>query len=204
VPVNVTLLFTAGQYAAAAEAYLRAIERRIDAGLDPVVSSVASVFVSRWDSAVAGRLPEGLDGKLALAASGETYAAYRRVLASDRWQRLENEGARPQRLLWASTGTKDARMPDTRYVTDLAAPNTVNTMPEATLLAFADHGTVGDLLPPDGGDSAAILAAIREAGVDVEVLGRQLQDDGATSFVASWEQLVACIASKAATTAPAR
>lgn len=204
VPVNVTLLFTAAHYEAAADAYLRGIERRVEAGLDPDVASVASVFVSRWDAAVAGTVPAGLEARLGLAVGRRVYAAYRRLLASDRWQRLENEGARPQRLLFASTGTKDPRASDVLYVTGLAAPHTVNTMPEQTLLAFADHGAVGSTLPVDGGDAEAVLAALGAAGVDVEALGRRLQDDGASAFVASWEQLLACIAAKAASQVPTR
>lgn len=204
VPVNVTLLFTAEHYLAAAEAYLRAIERRIDAGLDPAVASVASVFVSRWDSAVAGKVPANLETRLGLAMGRRIYSAYRRLLASDRWQRLANEGARTQRLLFASTGTKNPRASDTLYIAGLAAPHTVNTMPEGTLLAFADHGTVGSLLPTDGGDAEHVLAAFGAAGVDIDGLGRRLQEDGATAFVQSWEQLLACIATKLAAAVPAR
>ncbi len=198
VPVNVTLLFTAEHYLAAAEAYLRAIERRVEAGLDPVVGSVASLFVSRWDAAVTGRSPGDLQSRLGIAVAGRTYAAYRRLLDTDRWQRLANEGARPQRLLWASTGTKDPKESDIRYIEGLAAPGTVNTMPEATLLAFADHGTVGPLLTADGGDAEETLAAFRLAGVDVDALGQRLQDEGAGAFVKSWGQLMTCLASKTA------
>ncbi|MES2209325.1 MAG: transaldolase [Chloroflexota bacterium] len=198
VPVNVTLLFTAGHYLAAAEAYLRGIERRIEAGRDPNVASVASVFISRWDSAVAGMVPANLQTTLGLAVGRAIYAAYRRLLASDRWQRLENEGARAQRLLFASTGTKDPKASDTLYIAGLAAPHTVNTMPEGTLLAFADHGAVGTVLPADGGDAGQVLAAFAAAGVDIEELGRRLQGDGASAFVQSWEQLLACIEEKSA------
>jgi len=204
VPVNVTLLFTAEHYLAAAEAYLRGIERRIKAGLDPDVASVASVFVSRWDAAVAGKVPAALEATLGLAMGRRIYAAYRQLLASDRWQRLENEGARPQRLLFASTGTKDPKASDTLYVAGLAAPHTVNTMPEGTLVAFADHGAVGSLLPADGGDAEPVLAAIGAAGVDIDDVGRRLQEDGATAFVRSWEQLLACIAAKTASSVAAR
>jgi len=204
VPVNVTLLFTAEHYLAAAEAYLRGIERRVEAGLDPSVASVASVFVSRWDSAVTGKVPESLETTLGLAMGKRIYAAYRALLASDRWQRLANEGARTQRLLFASTGTKDPNASDTHYVAGLAAPHTVNTMPEATLLAFADRGTVGSLLRADGGDAEQVLAAIGNAGVDIDDLGRRLQEDGATAFVQSWEQLLACIAAKTDASAAVR
>lgn len=204
VPVNVTLLFTAEHYVAAAEAYLRGIERRIEAGLDPAVASVASVFISRWDAAVAGQVPANLEATLGLAMGRRIYAAYRALLASDRWQRLANEGARPQRLLFASTGTKDARVSDVLYVAGLAAPNTVNTVPEGTLLAFADHGSVGTLLAADGGDAEETLAAIRAAGVDVDALGGRLQNDGAASFVQSWTQLLGCLATKGGTLAAAR
>ena len=204
IPVNVTLLFTAEHYLSAAEAYLRGIERRIEVGLDPAIASVASVFVSRWDSAVAGKVTGALEATLGLAMGRRIYATYRRLLASDRWQRLANEGARPQRLLFASTGTKDPQASDILYVAGLAAPHTVNTMPEGTLLAFADHGTVGSLLPARGGDAEKVLAEIGAAGVDIDDLGRRLQEDGATAFVRSWEQLLACIAAKTATTIPAR
>jgi transaldolase len=204
VPVNVTLLFTAAHYLAAAEAYLRGIERRIDAGLDPAVASVASVFVSRWDAAVAGNVPAALETRLGLAMGRRIYTAYRGLLAADRWQRLENEGARPQRLLFASTGTKDPQASDILYVAGLAAPHTVNTMPEGTLLAFAAHGTVGSLLPAVGGDAEEVLAAFGAAGVDIDDVGRRLQEDGAAAFVRSWEQLLTCITAKTATAVPAR
>jgi transaldolase len=190
VPVNVTLLFTAAQYVAAAEAYMRGLERRIEAGLDVAVASVASVFMSRWDAAVASDVPAELRNKLGLAVGADTFVAYRGLLESDRWQRLANEGARPQRLLFASTGTKDAAESDVLYVTGLAAPQTVNTMPEGTLLAFADHGSIESLLPADGGHSRQMLESIGAAGVDVDGLGQRLQDDGADAFVASWGQLL--------------
>ncbi len=190
VPVNVTLLFTADHYRAQAEAYLRGLERRVDAGLDASVASVASVFMSRWDAAVPGDVPVALRNKLGLAVGASTYAAYRELLESDRWQRLANEGARPQRLLFASTGTKDPEASDVLYITGLAAPHTVNTMPEGTLLAFADHGSLDGLLPADGGHSKRVLESFGAAGVDVGALGQRLQDDGADAFVKSWAQLL--------------
>jgi transaldolase len=196
VPVNVTLLFSPEQYLAAAEAYMRGIERRIAAGLDPAVGSVASVFVSRWDKAVADRVPAELHNRLGIAVMERTYVAYLALLASDRWQRLEAAGARPQRVLWASTGTKDPNAPDTLYVQALAAPDTVNTMPESTLLAFADHGEVGAPLARDGGDAEQLLARFTAAGVDVDALAEQLQQEGADAFVASWKQLLERISSK--------
>src|SRR5262245_26280597 len=198
VPVNVTLLFSQEQYIAAAEAYLRGVERRIAAGLNPAVASVASVFVSRWDTAVRGKVPSELDNRLGIAIARRTYQAYRELLASPRFQRVANVGGRAQRLLWASTGTKDPKAPDTLYVTALAAPFTVNTMPEATLKAFGDHGELQGILAPAGDDCEAVLAAFRKAGVDVDALARQLQDDGASAFVKSWNDLMSCIASKRA------
>src|SRR6267142_2604679 len=196
IPINVTLLFSAGQYQAAAEAFLRGIERRIAAGLDPEVGSVASVFISRWDAAVKDKVPEDLRNQLGIAVAKQTYEAYRQLLGSPRWQRVFNSGARPQRLLWASTGTKDPNASDILYVKALAAPFTVNTMPEGTLKAMADHGSVGGILTPDGGDSAEVLARFAAAGVDVEALAGRLQDEGAKSFVASWRELMNVIASK--------
>src|SRR5712671_168190 len=198
IPINVTLLFSASQYQAAAEAFLRGIERRIAAGLDPEVGSVASVFISRWDAAVKDKVPEDLRNQLGIAVAKQTYEAYRQLLGSPRWQRVFNSGARPQRLLWASTGTKDPSAPDILYVKALAAPFTVNTMPEGTLKAMADHGSVGGILTPDGGDSAEVLARFAAAGVDVEALAARLQDEGAKSFVASWRELLNVIASKTA------
>src|SRR6201987_109082 len=177
IPVNVTLLFSREQYLAAAEAFLRGIERRIDAGLDPVVGSVASVFVSRWDTAVMGKVPEALRDKLGIAIAQRIYKAYRELLASPRWQRAFNFGARPQRLLWASTGTKDPKASDVLYIKSLASPFTVNTMPEATLKALADHGELGRILPVDGGDCQVTLAEFTKAGVDPGALAAQLQDD---------------------------
>ncbi len=190
IPINVTLLFSADQYVAAAEAYMRGIERRIEAGLDPEVASVASLFISRWDAAVADKVPAELKNRLGIAVAGRTYREYRDLLDSDRWQRLENEGARPQRLLWASTGTKDPEASDTLYIENLASPQTVNTMPENTLLAFADHGRVGDLMEADGGDAEAVLGQFEAAGVDVDALAAKLQVDGAASFVKSWTDLL--------------
>jgi transaldolase len=196
VPVNVTLLFSREQYLAAAEAHLRGLERRIAAGLRPDVSSVASLFVSRWDVATAGRVPAGLANRLGTAVARRTYRAYRGQLASPRWQRALNAGARPQRLLFASTGTKDPNAPDTLYVSSLAAPLTVNTMPEATLKAFADHGRLTSAMSPDGGDCEAVLEEYARAGVDSGALGGRLQQEGAAAFVKSWNELMAVIASK--------
>ena len=192
-PVNVTLLFSAEQYLAAADAYMSGLERRVEQGLDPAVGSVASVFMSRWGVAVAGSVPAELDGELALAIGGRTYAAYRRSLESDRFQRLENAGARAQRLLWASTSSKDPNEPDTMYVHGLAAPFTVNTMPESTLRAFADHGEVGEPLSADGSAAEAMLSGFATAGVDVGALAVELQTKGAASFVDSWHELLDAI-----------
>lgn len=196
VPINVTLLFSREHYLAAADAYLRGIERRISAGLDPKVASVASVFISRWDKAVTGKVPEALRGRLGIAIAKRTYKAYRDLLASPRWQRAVAAGARPQRLLWASTATKDPELSDVLYVEALAAPGTINTLLEATLLAFAEHGKVGDPLPPDGGDAEAVLARFAEAGVEVLELAETLQREGADAFVASWQDLLKQIGSK--------
>jgi transaldolase len=196
VPVNVTLLFSAEQVTAAADAYLKGLERRVAAGMSPDVRSVASLFVSRWDVAVAQKIPAALHNTLGIAVGQLCYKAYRDGLESDRFQRLANVGARPQRLLFASTGTKDKSASDTLYVSALAAPDTVNTMPEETLLAFADHGTLGEPLPRDGGDAAASLLAHAKAGIDIAALAAQLQTDGAKSFVASWHALLAAIDTK--------
>jgi transaldolase len=198
VPINVTLLFSREQYVAAAEAFLRGIERRIDAGLKPSVGSVASIFISRWDSAVMDKVPDSLRDQLGIAIAKRTYQAYRALLASPRWQRTFNFGARPQRLLWASTGTKDPKASDVLYIKSLAAPFTVNTMPEGTLKALADHGELGTILPPDGGDSEEVLTQFAKAGIDINALAAQLQDQGAKSFVKSWDELMAVIASKSA------
>jgi transaldolase len=196
VPVNVTLLFSTDHYKAAADAYMKGLERRIAVGLSPDVRSVASLFISRWDRAVADKVPAELRNTLGLAVGGQAYAAYRELLDSDRFQRLENMGARAQRLLFASTGTKDKAAADTLYIAGLAAPNTVNTMPEDTLLAFADHGTVAGSLPGAGGDAEAVLAAHVKAGIDLTALSAQLQSDGAKSFVTSWNELLGAIESK--------
>jgi transaldolase len=198
IPVNVTLLFSREQYAAAAGAFLRGIERRVTAGLNPNVGSVASVFISRWDTAVAGKVPDQLQNKLGIAIAKRTFKAYRDLLNSDRWQRACNFGACPQRLLWASTGTKDPKASDILYVKALAAPFTVNTMPEATLKAFGDHGEVGGALRADGGDAEEVLAQFAKAGVDLDALAAQLQDEGAKSFVKSWDELMAVIVTKSA------
>jgi len=196
IPINVTLLFSREQYVAAADAFLRGIERRIAAGLKPDVGSVASVFVSRWDAAVAGKVPATLTNQLGIAVANRTYQAYRELLCSPRWQRAFNAGARPQRLLWASTGTKDPKASDVLYVKALASPFTVNTMPEATLLALADHGELGSIMSADGGDCEAVLAQFAKAGIAVDALAAQLQTDGAKSFVKSWNELLGVIASK--------
>lgn len=198
VPVNVTLLFDKAQYLAAADAFMKGVERRISAGLDPNIESVASVFMSRWDKAIADKVPAELQNGLAIAVGHDLYRAYRELMDSDRWQRLEAAGAHMQRLLWASTSTKDPSAPDTLYVTDLAAPFTVNTMPDGTLKAFADHGTVGAMLPADGGNCDARLAAYEKAGIDVAALAQELQTEGAAAFVDSWHDLMAHVAKQAA------
>jgi transaldolase len=198
IPVNVTLLFSREHYLAAAEAFLRGIERRIDAGLNPDVGSVASVFISRWDTAVMGKVPDSLSDQLGIAIAKRIYKAYGSLLSSERWQRVYNFGARPQRLLWASTGTKDPKASDVLYIKGLAAPFTVNTMPEGTLKALADHGEVGATLPAEGGDCEEVLAQFAKAGIDIDALAAQLQDEGAKSFVQSWNDLMSVIASKSA------
>jgi transaldolase len=194
--VNVTLLFARQHYVAAAEAYQRGIERRIDAGLSPDIGSVASVVVSRWDAAVMGKVSEALRDRLGIAVAKQTYKAYRALLDSPRWQRLYNAGARPQRLLWASTGTKDPKASDVLYVQSLAAPFTVNTMPEGTVKALADHGEIGPILPAHGGDCEEVLARFAQAGIEVPALTARLQDEGTKSFVKSWQELLEVIASK--------
>lgn len=196
VPVNVTLLFSRDHYVRAADAYLRGLERRVAAGLSPDVRSVASVFVSRWDKATLDKVPRALRDRLGIAVSQQSYKAYRDLLESDRWQRLEGLGARPQRLLFASTSTKDPEAPDVLYVAALGAPNTVNTMPEETLLAFGNHGQVDRTMPRDGSDSEQVLVAITRAGVDVEALAKELQDEGAKGFVDSWKDLLTAIDTK--------
>jgi transaldolase len=198
VPINVTLLFSREQYIAAAEAYLRGVERRIEAGLNPAVASVASLFVSRWDVATAGKVPAELTNRLGIAIAQRAYKAYLDLLASPRFQRAANAGARAQRLLWASTGTKDPKASDTLYVKALAAPFTINTMPEGTLKAFGQHGEIGATLAPDGGDCEKVLGAFANAGIDINALAQKLQDDGAASFDKSWNDLMACIESKSA------
>lgn len=196
IPINVTLLFSRDQYLAVAEAYMRGIERRIEAGLDPKVGSVASVFVSRWDVASNKQLPPELHNKLGIAVIQQTYRAYRELLASPRWQKLAAAGAQPQRLLLASTGTKDPAASDTMYISALAAPDTIDTMPEKTLLALADHGQLHGVMPTDGGEAETILAQISKAGVDIDALAVKLQQDGAQAFVKSWHQLLQRLSDK--------
>jgi transaldolase len=196
VPVNVTLLFSREQYLAAADAYLRGVERRIAAGLNPAVASVASLFVSRWDVAVSGKVPADLTNRLGIAIGQRTYKAYRELLASERFQRVANAGARAQRLLWASTGTKDPKASDIHYVKALAAPFTNNTMPEGTLKAFSEHGEASGTLAVDGGDCEAVLARFRAAGIDIDALAQRLQDEGAASFVKSWNDLMDLVGTK--------
>jgi transaldolase len=198
IPVNVTLLFSREQYLAAADAYMRGIERRIEAGLNPKVGSVASLFVSRWDVAVGGKVPVQLTNQLGIAVARRAYNAYVELLGSSRWQRAFNEGALPQRLLFASTGTKDPKAPDTLYIANLAAPLTVNTMPDAALRAFADHGKMRGPIPVNDENNEALLKQFGDAGVDVDALAGQLQDQGADSFVKSWNDLLAVISSKSA------
>ena len=198
VPINVTLLFSREHYVAAAEAYLRGIERRIAADLNPDVASVASVFISRWDAAVAGKVPAALTNTLGIAIGQRCYQAYCDLIASPRYRRVMNVGGRPQRFLFASTGTKDPKASDVLYVKAFAAPFTVNTMPEATLHAFADHGEVGALTPPDGGNCEAVLAEFVKAGIDIDALAARLQNEGAESFVKSWNELMGVIESKSA------
>jgi transaldolase len=196
IPVNVTLLFSDDQYLASAEAFLRGVERRIDSGLNPDVGSVASVFISRWDAAVAATVPAEMQNRLGIAVGKQTFQAYRSFLASERWQRAINFGARPQRLLFASTGTKDPKASDIHYVKALAAPFTVNTMPENTLKAFGDHGEMSGILPADGGDAESVLAQFTRAGIDIPALAARLQDEGAKAFVKSWEELMGVIETK--------
>jgi len=196
VPINVTLLFSREHYLAAAEAFLRGIERRIEAGLKPEVGSVASLFVSRWDAAVMGKVPDTLRNQLGIAIAKRTYKACRTLLSSPRWQRVYNAGARPQRLLWASTGTKDPQASDVLYIKALAAPFTVNTMPEGTLKALADHGELSEIMSADGGDCEEVLTQFARAGIDIDALAAQLQGEGAKAFVNSWNELMAVITSK--------
>jgi transaldolase len=196
IPINVTLLFSRQQYLAAAEAYMRGLERRIEAGLDPAIPSVASIFLSRWDVAVADSAPAELRNRLGIAIGMQAYAAYRDLLASERWQRLAGEGALPQRLLFASTGTKDPDASDVLYVEALAAPGTIDTMPEPTLLAFADHGEVKGVLPDDGGDAEQVLAEFAAAGVDLSALASRLQEEGKRAFDKSWREMLETIESE--------
>ena len=197
IPVNVTLLFSGEQYLQAARAYMRGIRRRLDAGLDPAVHSVASIFISRWDHALAGSEPEGFRNRLGIAIAGRAYRIYRDLLTSPEWLELAAKGAVPQRLLWASTGTKDPRASDTLYIGGLAAPETVNTMPEATLQAFADHGTLTGGLARDGGDCETVLTHFANAGINVAKMAEHLQREGAEGFVTAWKDLMSCIESKA-------
>jgi transaldolase len=198
IPVNVTMLFSREQYVAAAEAYLRGIERRIAAGRDPRVASVASVFVSRWDAAVHDSVPANLRNRLGIAIGKGVYKTYCELLASPRWKKLGAVGANPQRLLWASTGTKDPAAADTMYVEALAAPDTINTLPEKTLLAFADHGRTSGVLPADGGDGERVLAEFASAGVNTAQIAARLQDEGTKSFSKSWDDLLRILAAKGA------
>jgi transaldolase len=195
-PVNVTLLFSKDQYLAAADAYMKGIERRVADGLDPAVGSVASLFVSRWDVAVADEVPDELRNRIGIAVAADGYAAYRELLDSERWQRLANEGARPQRFLFASTGTKDPNASDVLYVEALAAPDSINTMPDNTLNAFADHGEAGDALPADGGEPADSLGEFEAAGIDLAALAARLQREGADAFDKSWNEMLGTIESK--------
>jgi transaldolase len=196
VPINVTLLFSRDQYLASVDAYFRGVERRVQAGLNPAVRSVASVFISRWDKATMGKVPAELQNRLGLAVAQQSYEAYRQVLDSERWQRLANAGAHPQRLLWASTGTKDPAASDVLYIEALVAPFTINTIPDATLLAFADHGSVGEPMPAGAGGAREVIARFAQAGIDHEQLAMKLQQEGAQTFVADWTELLASIASK--------
>ena len=198
VPINVTLLFSREQYVAAAEAFLRGIERRIEAGLNPAVGSVGSIFISRWDVAVENKVPAELSNKLGIAIAQRAYKAYLGLLNSPRWQRVYNEGARPQRLLWASTGTKDPKASATLYIDALASPFTVNTMPEGTLKVFSDHTAIGAAMAADGGDCEQVLTQFAKAGVNIDALAAQLQEEGAKSFVKSWNDLLEVIKSKSA------
>ena len=201
VPINVTLLFSRDHYVAAAEAYMRGIERRLASGLSPRVASVASIFVSHWDKAVLDRVPGALRNRLGIANAGKAYRAYCELQSAPRWQALARAGARTQRLLWASTGTKDPSAPDTLYIEALAAPDTIDTIPDKTLLAFADHGQVKEAMPRDGGDAETVLAEFARAGIDAAMVAAELQREGAAAFDKSWNDLLACIAQKSATLA---
>ncbi len=203
VPVNVTLLFSSEHYLAVAEAYLKGIERRVAAGLDPKVNSVASLFVSRWDRAVADKVPPELRNRLGIAIAGRAYCAHNELLGGKRWRDLEAAGARKQRMLWASTGTKDPNAASDLYVSALAAADTIDTMPEKTLLAFAASGTLQPVMAKDGGDAEQVLAAFAKAGIDLKALAARLQLEGAESFVKSWSELMKRIADKSAALAAA-
>jgi transaldolase len=198
VPVNVTLLFSREQYLAVAEAYMRGIERRMAAKLDPRVGSVASLFVSRWDRAVGDKVPADLRNRLGIAIAGRTYRAHCELLKTKRWRDLESAGAMKQRMLWASTGTKDPKASPTWYVEALAAPDTIDTMPEKTLLVFASQGKVSSVMPTDGGDSEKVIARFADAGIDADALAQKLQLEGAQSFDKSWNELLQSIADKSA------
>lgn len=204
VPINVTLLFSCEQYVASGEAWMRGIERRIGEGKSPNVDSVASLFVSRWDVAVADQIPKALKNRLGIAVAQRTYKAYCELRETPRWKNLVAAGAHPQRLLWASTGTKDPDAPDTLYVEALAAPDTINTIPDKTLLAFADHGTLHGEMPRDGGDCEQVIAQFRKAGIDDAALADKLQRDGAAAFVKSWKDLLGCVNRKRSSLANAR
>ncbi len=201
VPINVTLLFSAEQYLASANAYLRGIERRLEAGRPPVVASVASLFVSRWDKAVADKVPAVLRNRLGIAIAQRTYVAYRELYESARWKKLAAAGARPQRMLWASTGTKDPNAPESLYAEAFAAPDTIDTLPEKTLLSLSRLDHLPPPMPTDGGDSLHILAEIQRAGIDTDALALRLQRDGAEAFVKSWHSLMDRIADKGSTLA---
>ncbi len=203
VPINVTLLFSREQYLAAAHAYMRAIERRLAAGLDPKIESVASLFVSRWDVAIKDQVASEHRNRLGIAVAKRTYRAYRELLDSERWRKLASAGAHPQRLLWASTGTKDPAAPDTLYIEALAAPDTINTIPDKTLEAFAEHGKVGEPMPVDGGDAESVIAEFRTLGIDEAALAERLQHEGADAFTKSWKSLLKGIADKASALSPA-
>jgi transaldolase len=198
VPINVTLLFSREQYLQVADAYMRAMERRIAAGLDPKINSVASVFVSRWDRAVADKVPQELSNRLGIAIMQRTYRAHCELISGKRWKDLEAKGARKQRMLWASTGTKDPKAPAGLYVEALAAPDTIDTVPEKTLKAFAESGSLKGVMAKDGGDAEEVLGRFARAGVDVDALATQLQVDGAASFVKSWTELMKRIEDKSA------
>jgi transaldolase len=199
VPINVTLIFSREHYLAAAEAFIRGIERRMAAGLKPNVGYVASLFVSRWDAAISSDVADALRNRLGIAIAKRTYRAYRDLISSSRWQRIYNQGGRPQRLLFASTGTKDPQASDVLYVRSLVAPFTVNTMPEHTLKALAEHGDIGAPIPADGGDCEEVLAEFARTGIDIDALAARLQEEGAAAFTKSWNELMQVIETKRAT-----